>query len=273
MRRLSLFIVLIVLIVVVSQYASCTRTPTDVTLPEGEQTFTGTLERAVIARGRRGTHLLQLQDGTKCCLVESSVVNLRSLEGVVATFKGTFEQNIDPSYLPVLVISAASARGLETRKDTLTSIGITLSVPADWDLALDEATSTARYTLSGASVLTVQLKPTNELPTGGSIGIGTRIGIRTEDALSGAQAAYLPYNGGVLALRFTPIAERNDLEARYRRVLSSVVFDKQSTTPIPTSTGTGSGRGCGGIAGFVCPDGQYCQVSGSGAAAGICVPL
>ncbi len=269
-RRLLLIGIVIVLFLVVSRLASCGRGGS-VELPKGEQTFTGVLTRAEIARGRRGTHFLTLADGSKCCLVESSTVNLRDLEGVSATFKGTFVANIDPQYLPVLVVTAATAKGLSTRDDALQSVGVHVSVPDDWQLKLED--KKAVYALSGVTIMTVALEPKQDIPQGNSIGVGTKIGVRTEDALTGEQVTYLAYNGGTLVLRYLPI-KGVDLEAKYRRVVNTVKFDVTSTTLPTTGSGNAAGRSCGGIAGFVCPEGYLCQVSGGlENSTGSCVPV
>ena len=83
--------------------SSCRNQPDPVELPQGTQELTGILQRVELSLVRRGTHVL-VQNGEETTYVESKVVQLRKYEREEVTLRGRFEQNTDPSFLPVFMV-------------------------------------------------------------------------------------------------------------------------------------------------------------------------
>jgi hypothetical protein len=238
-------------------------------LPQGEQEVTGTLTPVSLSATRRGTHVLEV-NGKPYVFVESEE-SLKSYEGLKVTVRGTFEENIDPSLLPVLVATDIRTRALALTQWKHPKLGITLSVPSAWS---GSTTDTAlRFTVPGVlePVLVIARSTEEELPGGPGLAVGGEKAVSVKDG--SGEVVYVERAGGLLEFAFQPA---NDMQDRaqdeyefHQVVLRSVVFE---VTKPPVATGTGSvgsgsgtvlGSPCGGAAGILCPVGQYCEVTDS----------
>lgn len=267
MRRLLLAGIVLSSVIAVFRLVSCARGPEQIALPKGKITLTGTVSRAEVQMSRRGTHTL-LQEGKVCCFLESASVNLRQLEGKKVTLTGIFEHNASSVFLPVLVVSEALLPLVSYRNDRHENLSLSLDVPLSWNA--ESSGSLVRYTMSGAALspLVISLFPSGSLPLGRSIGVGKRLGVLVQDPGTNERSVFVAYGKGLLSLHFG--AEEQGISSdQLTYILGHISFDK-AVFPSPRAV-VPSGRSCGGISGYTCPMGQYCQFSTAAASSGSCV--
>lgn len=240
-------------------------------LPTGEQTLTGTVNRAPLSLTRRGTHVLSI-NGERVSMLESTTVALDKYEGRAVTLRGTFEANTDAVSLPVLVVSGVDDVAVEYRPEAVPSLGLTFSVPADWTKSGQEPAFS--FTASGASapILRLVVQPGVVLPSDSNLSISSRLATRTFDPKSGSGVIAVQLDQArILTLRFAPLAP-DPVSALER--LSQIVRTLKFTSAGGTaSTGTGAVLPCGGTAGILCPKGSYCQIIDAANRVGTCAPL
>lgn len=259
---------LLILFGAVLAIRSCTSDPVTV-IPEGAQTLTGVLLPVPISISRRGTHAL-MQDGHQTALVESTTVNLRTVEGVDVVVTGHFERNTDPYASPVLIASGVTLVTLDMRTWQIPIQKITLDVPVSWNPAFFP--EGARFTETGGTVfLAVSTSALTSLPgTAPRISAGGRPAVLVHG--TGAETLYVQNGSSIFTLEFADTPLVND--ALITRIIHTLRFSTSSSSPA-TAVGSGStasaaGIPCGGAAGVLCPAGQYCEITDSVSNIGRC---
>ncbi|MBM3231502.1 hypothetical protein FJZ28_04225 [Candidatus Peregrinibacteria bacterium] len=247
---------------------SCSEQQVFPPLPEGEQTVKGILQPASLSAVRRGTHVV-LQDGIDVYYAESALVNLRTYQGKMITMRGKLEHNIDPSFLPVLVISSVTDVEDTAKTVSLPDIPLSMEVPVLWKRS--ETAGRYEFRLESDTpevdpVLAVWKEEGATLPEGGvPIVIDASRAVRLIDDLSGTQIVAVKQPATVLFFRFIPgdRVQADTLREQFLSVLSTVTLKASgaSSSAVP-ATGSGSlGGPCGGPAGILCPSGSYCDVT------------
>ncbi len=246
-----------------------------VELPKGLQEVTGILHAVPLSATRRGTHVLEIS--SKPFTFVESEMPLRALEGLQVTARGTFEENLDPSLLPVLIATEIYPRVRALRQWKQPTLGITLNVPEEWNGESDG--QMLRFSSSGSlkPILIVEASELEELPNGEQGAVGGE-SARTLRSASGQTVFVKRPNGSIVRFSYTyrgEEEERVEQDYEFRQiVLRSVVFGGAPSSASGISTGTGSsavlGQPCGGDAGILCPSGQYCEVTDSQTDIGRC---
>lgn len=270
LRFLSLTVVSVFLL------SACTEDKVP-SIPEGPQSVHGTLRATEISLVRRGSHLLY-QEGAEHAYVESAQVNLRSYENQMVTLSGSYEYNTDPTQLPVFVVSAVTSFEETTKEWVLPALQIQLEAPVEW-----ERKSTAgkvHFHLPNEEqpliTLYTQARPQNEedLPTGVSVVVDGLPAIRISNDVGG-QTIHVLQDEKLLSIVYQPpLDERSEtLRADWLHLLASISFDRSvsvSSAPSSTSSQQGVGTACGGPAGILCPQGQYCDITDVENDIGVC---
>ncbi|PIR48816.1 hypothetical protein COU80_03945 [Candidatus Peregrinibacteria bacterium CG10_big_fil_rev_8_21_14_0_10_55_24] len=255
-------------------------------LPQGEQTVTGVLFPAPLSRIRRGTHLLT-QEGETLFYVESARVNLRSLEQKRLELKGTLEYNTNPHDLPVLIAQEALVMEEEQKHWEYPTIGIDFSLPAAWRSIEDPARSEVRLYAADATEASVLINRTE-----GTVELLDHPfpvvvdGIQAErqvDETSGSELVRILWgtvgeNPMYIHLLFAPKDEDPQAEKSvWFALLNNMMISRkdtqtegQSTSSAPTGSGSAVGMPCGGTAGVLCPQGQFCDITDLQENIGIC---
>jgi len=245
---------------------ACGGVPLVPDLPEGEQTVTGVLMPAELSAVRRGTHLL-LQDSRALTYVESTTVSLRPYQGKRITLKGSYEPNIAPSVLPVLVVDAVVSVEENTKEHVLRDLNLRMDVPAHWIRETREAEVLFRPEGSDVPLLRVTQEQSDTFPVGGvPIVIGGKRALRMTEEFGHNQVVAIRANDvEIVTVLFAPLEEHGDLEslkADFLDILNSIEFVDGGGSASSARTGTGAlGAPCGGEAGILCPAGSYCEVS------------
>ncbi len=256
-------------------FVACDREPTNTTLPTGTQTLTGALLPTEISLLRRGTHMLQI-DGKDTYYVESNRVSLRRYEGKNLVIEGTLQQNVDPSFLPVLVAERVVAVLEESLKEwKLPSLTLTISVPETWNGSV--ADGEAIFSIPGSvdPIIRITERPKEDIAGGVPIVIDKARAIRVANETLGGETVYLTRGDKQLVFVFNPLASDRP-DAQYEMwllIMKSITLGQsQQTTSTNTSTGTGSvtGTPCGGTAGILCPKGSYCDITNLQENIGVC---
>lgn len=240
-------------------------------IPAGNQTLTGVLLPVPISISRRGTHAL-MQNGEQTALVESTKINLRDIEGVDVVVTGHFERNTDPDALPVLVASGVTLVTLDMRTWQLPVQKITLDTPRTWNPSFFP--EGARFTETGGLVhLAVSTSSLTTLPGNAPrISAGGRPAVLVHG--TGAQTLYVQNGSSIFTLEFADTAAVSDtLIMRIIRTLHFTVASSSSVSASGTGSSTPTGIPCGGVAGVLCPAGQYCEITDSVTNTGRCKAL
>lgn len=253
-------------------------------LPEGVQTLTGTLRSTELSRVRRGTHVLE-QEGKVVYFVESGSRNLRVFEGKEVTVTGTIEANTDRKALPVLVLKDIQAESTETRLWKIPALNMTLMAPEDWQGRTSGSGITFRLAGRTDPVLNVRTSVVASLPNGDSILVGVDQGRLVRNADTGGANVYVQHGKMMLLFQFTPPPDAYlpYLDEHFKDALRSVSFEAKAASSaafsVPSGTGALTGSGakkqgvCGGAAGFLCPSGQYCEITDTTNNIGVCRPI
>ncbi len=242
-------------------------------LPQGQQTVSGTLNRAPLSLTRRGTHVLS-QNGERVSMVESAAVALDRYEGQTVTLHGTFEANTDAISLPVFVVASIDTALAELRNEAIPSLGLTFTVPADWRRGGTEPALTFTAADGTTPILKLAVQPGNVLPAESNLSISSRLAQRTVDPKTGSAAIIVQLeNARILTLSFAPLASDpvTALE-RLSLITRSLKFVGQTASGGPVS-GSGAALPCGGTAGILCPKGFSCQITDVQNRVGTCAPL
>lgn len=288
--------------------ASCTARER-VPLPQGAQTAYGIVENAELSLLRRGTHLL-IVSGREEYYLESSVVNLDDLVGSRVRMQGTLQENTDPNALPVLVVTEVLDREDAMRDWPLpSSFGITLKLPRDFRGAVTDREATFTASGAAVPSLRITLSTMERAPfsLAGSgtkaeettpIVIASKRALRIRDEETGAEEIRIDRGLSVrvpeervLVLKFAAAAEEEPIQVlreRIIQILNTISFHSEAKssakasesnsssihTGLPaslqSSSSVGAGSPCGGLAGILCPSGQYCDVQDLASNIGVC---
>ncbi|MDD5623269.1 MAG: hypothetical protein PHI23_01000 [Candidatus Peribacteraceae bacterium] len=257
---------------------ACGEKPLPPPLPAGEQTVSGVLLPAEISLLRRGTHVLRVQ-GKETYFVESSVVNLRSLEQREVVLKGTLEENTDPEMLPVLVVRELVSSVDRTRAWDLPSLGLSFRAPLSWKMT--EEGRQVQFSLEGQEkpILILSKEKCEEFPPPPGVPdvIAGYRAERTGNAENGDERMEVLVEGTLYTFLFTPgnTEKTSELTSDLRGVFASLAFHRGGSGSSMSSQQTGSGAGipCGGPAGILCPAGQYCSITDFQENIGHCRPV
>ncbi len=234
-------------------------------LPSGEQTLTGILRAAELSATRRGSHQIE-QNGVNVYYAESSLVNLREYLGKRVTLRGTFEHNTDPEDLPVLVVESIVDVEESQKVHTLSGMSVRLSAPVEWELLEREGKYQFRLSDDEEDPLLVLWEEEGvDLPEGGvPVVVDATRATRLIDDLSNTQIIIVKRTGKLLHMRFSPgkrlTADR--LNEDFVALLKSVELLDAGSGSSSSVSGTGGVLGvpCGGTAGILCPEGQFCDI-------------
>ncbi len=260
--------------------AACTSLTPLPPLPEGVQTLTGTIVPTTMSTARRGTHLLR-QSGSDHAYLESSTVLLREFQGRTTALRGHFERNIDARDLPVFVVKSVVSSDETFRSWSSTDLGIDANIPTRWGISPTEDGG-IRFIPAGslAPVVAISRFTERPLPSGIALSIDGGRAIRFLDDISGEQRIAIEQYSGYLELSFTPQHETDPVAARAEwmaflrsvRVKGNIPLNASGSSRAATS-GISSLRDrqpCGGVAGVLCPSGQYCEITDLDQNIGIC---
>ena len=234
-------------------------------IPTGEQTVAGTLRAAPLSAVRRGSHYIE-QNGVNVYYAESSLVNLRKYQNKRVTLRGTFEHNTDPEDLPVLVVESVVDAEDSVKEHTLGGIHVRLRAPVEWKLIEREGKYQFRLTEDEEDPLLVLWQEEGEeLPEGGvPVVVDATRATKLIDDLSNTQIIVVKRDGVLLHMRFSP-GERltaDRLSQDFLVLLKSVNLLENVSESSSSATGTGGvlGTPCGGTAGILCPEGEFCDI-------------
>ena len=240
-------------------------------LPKGEQKVSGILKSAPLSAIRRGSHLLE-QEGVDVYYAESALVNLSTYQGKRVTLHGTLENNVDPSYLPVLVVTSVADVEETSKEHSFADLGLKFDTPVTWKQSKEKEKYVFRIdgdAPTAEAVLSLWRDPTASLPDGGvPIVVDTLRATRLIDELSGAELVAIKQADGAIFLRFAPgkRVDSDKLKQDFMTLLTTVAFGRQGSSSSAAGTGSGSplpppGIPCGGTAGILCPAGSYCDIT------------
>lgn len=252
----------------------CSKPMERVVLPHGIQEVSGYLIPTELSLVRRGTHLL-LQEGVQKYLVESKLTALRSFEGKEVMIRGFFENNIDSSHLPVLVVQEIREQEEAWKKIDIDVLGLTFDFPPQWVVAKSQhhVFLSPESTLK-PSIVRIVWDETTPASEGEPVRVGGRMGLRILHEESGEQKIIVPQDRYFVSFEFTPHTPDHLLEERaiFLRLLRSVQWST-SARMSQSSSSKDYGAPCGGTAGILCPLGFYCEIADFKEGIGRCVQL
>ncbi|MEI8230554.1 MAG: hypothetical protein WCG83_05485 [Candidatus Peregrinibacteria bacterium] len=251
---------------------SCgTPLPPPLALPQGDQMYSGTLLPSSLDVLRRGSHLLR-RTGVKecpivptldCLYVESSTVNLRLLEGRPVSIIGVIERNNRPEDMFVLIAKVAHSLTTQTDAITFNSLGFFALIPELWIRQKTTGVDLA-FSVSGSTLPLVSVKrmKADILPDGPPFVVDGRHAIRISDAATASENITVDLSDDFLVLHFNGLAAQDSDIARsqWSDFLSSIRFIMQTSSDVSSTTSV-DGIPCGGVAGILCPTGQYCAIT------------
>ncbi len=273
-------------------------------IPVGEQTLRNVVLRPLpINIARRGTHEV-LVSGQPLYFADSSTIDLFRHANHPIDITGTFSANTDTKLAPVINVTAIKDDQADLREWTVPAFSMSLSVPASWKADIKK--SIATFSASGSTIppLTILREKMTDLPydwaaatdgTGAVAVLPSPVSLhravmhRTPDSLNVSieDQATTAKDATVITFIFAPGDVLQPLVSSdlVERILQSVRISgtlaasgsttKAKLPPTGTTTATGSrvakpGGPCGGVAGILCPAGQYCIVEDQASNTGHC---
>lgn len=256
---------------------ACSTKPQLPPLPEGVQTLTGTVVPAVISVGRRGSHLLR-GVSTDLALLESASINLREFQGRTTALRGRYERNIDPEDLPIFIVQSVVSSEEETRTWSSSALGVTASIPRSWGMSGTGVSIAFVPAGSLRPVVALTMHQEEVFPSGVMLTIAGGKAIRFLDDISGEQRIAIERSSGYLEIAFTPQGSTDPeaLRAEWLAFLRSLKIRDILQQSSGASSDAMSPRSirddqpCGGLAGILCPRGQYCEITDLEQNIGVC---
>jgi hypothetical protein len=273
--------------------ASCSLFGGERVLPVGEQVIRGVLTPVSVSLDRRGTHLVS-SGSVKIAYAESRAVNLREIENKSIELVGTFEQNLSKKDLPVFVVTAVHALNEDSRSWLFPSLSLAIRAPSTWSGKLNSegqviftssGSSQVYLTVARASYESSPFAPkslTGSQASASSTGIGFLGSFRAARqrftdshyrlSLDLGSFPSLKPEERVLVFDFVfpsgtakeqaPTILAIEESIRIGGMPSSVgsVSSKPSSAAYGSAPMPGTGAPCGGSAGVLCPQGQYCAI-------------
>jgi len=237
----------------------------------GTYSATGTITSTGTSLFRRGTHVLSADGGIRFYL-ESRKVDLSQFANSYAVVRGEVVPNTHEKFLPVLVVESAeeikSKGNSELQKYTIASLGISLEASKTWISTLDEGSLSFNLAEEKGSFIRIEASP-EKLPEGLHVRIDGRNGIRTVDESEKIHRIYVERkDNDIILFTFSPKGERSALlRDVFYTMVQSVKFKEDSEGGEEVK---GSLQPCGGSAGVLCPEGEYCEVKELDTGIGVC---
>ena len=246
-------------------------------LPAGVQTLTGTIVPTTMSTARRGTHLLK-ESGTDRAYLESSVVLLREFQGRTTALRGHFEHNIDPRDLPVFIVESVLSSEETVRAWASPDSRVQANIPTRWGLSMDAETTHFIPAGSLHPVVSIVFLRDKSLPSGIALTVGDSRAIRFLDDISGEQRIAVEQPGGYLEVSFTPQRESDPELARSEwltflrsiRLRDVITVGNAASSRVSGATASRDRQPCGGVAGVLCPPGQFCEITDLDQNIGLC---
>jgi hypothetical protein len=190
---------------------------------------------------------------------------------------GTFQLNTDPSDLPVLIATSVRAVDIPAETVDVPSVGLTLRVPAAWEM--QEFDDGVAFSLTGSTtpLLRIARSSLTRLPAGTPMFVGGYDAVRV-DGQHGQQTVHVEGGRSIVTFDWSGDAGQSPAFAQMLRTLvlrsapgasssmSGAVLPA-SSKPAFFSSSAGSassvktGQPCGGPAGVLCGAGTYCAVN------------
>jgi hypothetical protein len=250
----------------------------------GTYSATGTITSTGTSLYRRGTHVLSMDEGIRFYL-ESKEVDLSKFADSYVVVKGEVVPNTHEKFLPVLMVTSAEKLAIQDSSDlqkySISSLGISLESPKGWISNLEEGSLTFMVPEEEGPFVRIEASSFG-LPEGLHVRIDGRNGIRTVDESEEIHSIHIEREeGDVILLTFAPKGEESALlRDAFYTLVQSVVFDP---TSLPDEELRGAGDGdeevqgslqpCGGSAGVLCPEGEFCEVKEMDTGIGVCKSL
>ncbi len=231
-----------------------------------------------ISTSKRGTHILR-QSGNDEAYLESSTVLLREFQGRTTALRGHFERNIDERDLPVFVVESVVSSDQTVRPWKSEDLGIEATIPTRWGVSLGEDGRTLFIPAGSLTPIAAITRFTDrDYPSGIALSIGGGRAIRFLDDISGEQRIAIEQPSGYLELSFTPQHETDPAAARAEwlaflrslKVKGIAPASLSSSRTSPSDAPIRDRTPCGGVAGILCPSGQYCEITDLDQNVGIC---
>lgn len=279
MRLFGISIAIIAAIVLLSLAFAGPRGNEGPTIDYGPRALTGVLLRAPVSLTRRGTHLL-VENGTPAMYVESTSINLASLEAQTVYVEGNLEPNTLESDLPVLIVHSAQPAFtvFAVKKWTIAALSLSLDAPAHWQGNVQGDSARFRVGEIEAPMLTIKRLSGSSLPPGSPFFVQGKRAVRTGEGT--AKDVYIQDDERIIHLHFdaaiqASVSRPEDailLVSQFEKLLKSIAFagSVQSTGATGSAGSESAGGICGGAAKLLCPTGSYCLVTDPATGEGIC---
>ncbi len=260
--------------------AGCTppQPPEDVTDLLGPYTATGTVTATGASLHRRGTHLL-LMEGKPRFFLESKQVSLQEYQDALVVVEGELSLNTHKKYLPVIDVHtiqhAAEPTAAETQRFEVATLKLSLEAPPAWESELEGRRLTFAYSDEEGPFIAIEEVSLIALPDGIPLRIDGRNGVRVVEEGSAVHQVFVDRTDSVLLFTFGPKGDKSmrEREAFYT-MLRSVEFEgDEGDEGGEGGEGTGSLQPCGGPAGVICPEGEYCAITEIQTGIGVCRSL
>ncbi len=241
----------------------------------GPTTATGTITATGASLYRRGTHLL-LMEGRPRFFLESKSVSLSEYQDARVIVHGELSLNTHKKYLPVINVSSVErvfgAEAASLQEYNVKSLALSLEAPSVWKSAMRDGRLVFTIPSEDQPFIAVELLDFIEVPEGIPVRIDGQNGVRVVEEESGVHRVYVRRGGSLISLfTFGPKgdASAGERDAFYT-VLQSVMFDEVSDEDVEDDVPSGSGQPCGGSAGVICPEGEYCKIMEIETGIGVC---
>lgn len=257
--------------------------PEELTDIFGPMTATGVVADTPLSLYRRGTHALT-EGGEERMYLESRDINLSEYVSQLVAVEGELMLNTHPSFLPVLLVSRVTV--LEEGEEETPEVeqfsfpwgNLTVSFPRSWIAKQGAHGIVFLLEDEGAPFLTISEHDGQTLAGRGDtpLLIAGREARRSLDPMSGKHTVDVALQGGILRFDFTPQEELQDLRDAFYTLLRDVRIEEPTTPDEPLDAARGKeslGPPCGGPAGVLCPEGNYCRITDRELGIGRCIQL
>lgn len=243
----------------------------------GPTTATGTIAATGASLYRRGTHLL-LMEGSPRFFLESKSVNLSEYQDAAVVVRGELSLNTHKKYLPVINVSSVE-RASESHENLLQkydvgALALSLEAPSAWKSSLKDGRLTFTHKSEDQPFIAIELLDSVEAPEGIPVRIDGQNGVRVVEEGSSVHRVYVRRGGALISLfTFGPKGDASSGERdAFYTMLQSIKFHEVSDEEVEEDN-SGSGQPCGGPAGVICPEGEYCKIVEIDTGIGVCREL
>jgi hypothetical protein len=252
----------------------------DITNILGAYTATGTIAQTGASLYRRGTHQL-LMSGRPRFFLESKTVDLNAYSGKRVAVRGEVSPNTHKKFLPIFRVDEVNVVGdikeVDVQEYTVSSLHLSLEAPRSWVSDLSDGRLTFSLPEESGPFVAVELRVVDLFPEGLHVRIDGQNGVRIVDEETGVHTVFVDTGADDATLFiFAPKGEESLLlRDAFYTMLRSVDFDeiKNGDNSEDPEDISGSGIPCGGPAGVLCPEGEYCKVREIDTGIGVCRQL